>query len=85
MEITIDIENQLDAKIDEIESQILECIRALNPPILTIPGIGELTAAIILSEYGNINKFETQLSCFLSLVWSPVTTNLVWLNTRVTW
>ena len=34
MEITIDIENQLDAKIDEIESQILECIRALNPPIL---------------------------------------------------
>ena len=58
MEITIDIENQLDAKIDEIESQISECIRGLNPPILTIPGIGELTAAVILSEYGDINKFE---------------------------
>jgi transposase len=69
MEITIDIENQLDAKIDEIESQILECIRALNPPILTIPGIGELTAAIILSEYGNINKFENpaQLLSFAGL------------------
>lgn len=69
MEITIDIENQLDAKIDEIESQILECIRALNPPILTIPSIGELTAAIILSEYGNINKFENpaQLLSFAGL------------------
>ena len=59
MEITIDIENQLDAKIDEIESQIRECIRGLNPPILTIPGIGELTAAVIMSEYGDINKFES--------------------------
>ena len=58
MAITIDIENQLDAKIDEIESQILEYIRGLNPPILTIPGIGELTAAVILSEYGDISKFE---------------------------
>ena len=58
MEITIDIENQLDAKIDEIESQIRECIRGLNPPILTIPGIGELTAAVILSEYGDISRFK---------------------------
>lgn len=59
MEITIDIENQLDAKIDEIEAQISECIHGLNPPVLTIPGIGELTAAVILSEYGDINKFES--------------------------
>ncbi len=58
MEIIIDIENQLDAKIDEITVQISECIRGLNPPILTIPGIGELTAATILSEYGDISKFE---------------------------
>lgn len=59
MEITIDIESQLEAKIDEIESQIRECIRGLNPPILTIPGIGELTAAVILSEYGDISKFDS--------------------------
>ena len=58
MEITIDIENQLEAKINEIEAQISECIRGVNPPILTIPGIGELTAAVILSEYGDISKFE---------------------------
>ena len=58
MEITIEIENQLDAKIDEIEAQISECVRGLNPSILSIPGIGELTAAVILSEYGDISKFE---------------------------
>lgn len=58
MKITIDIENQLDAKIDEITAQVSECIRGLNPPILTIPGIGELTAAVILSEYGDIGRFE---------------------------
>ena len=58
MEITIDIESQLDSKIDEIEAQISECIRELNPPILTIPGIGERTAAVILAEYGDINKFD---------------------------
>ena len=58
MEITIDIEGQLDSKIDEIEAQISECIRELNPPILTIPGIGERTAAVILAEYGDINKFD---------------------------
>lgn len=58
MEITIAIESQLDSKIDEIEAQISECIRELNPPILTIPGIGERTAAVILAEYGDINKFD---------------------------
>lgn len=69
MEIIIDIENQLDAKIDEIEAQIVECVRCLNPPILTIPGIGELTAAVILSEYGDITRFENpaQLLSFAGL------------------
>ena len=58
MEITIDIESQLDAKIGEVETRIYECVRGLNPPILSVPGIGELTAAIILSEYGDMNRFD---------------------------
>lgn len=59
MEVTIDIESQLDAKIAEIEAQISDCVRGSDPPILTIPGIGELTAAVILSEYGDISRFES--------------------------
>lgn len=69
MEITIDIESQLDAKIGEVETQIYECVRGLNPPILSVPGIGELTAAIILSEYGDMNRFDgpAQLLSFAGL------------------
>lgn len=58
MQMTIDLYSQLDSKIDEINSQISECISGLNPPILSIPGIGELSAAIILSEFGDFNRFE---------------------------
>lgn len=58
MQMTIDLYSQLDSKIDEINSQISECVRGLNPPILSIPGIGELSAAIILSEFGDFSRFE---------------------------
>jgi hypothetical protein len=47
----------LDAKIQEIEGQVIECIKGINPPMLSIPGIGALSAAIILSEkYENPSK-----------------------------
>ena len=58
MQITIDLYSQLDSKIDELDSQISECISGLNPPILSIPGIGELSAAIILSEFGDFSRFQ---------------------------
>lgn len=45
-------------KIDPIEKQISTIIKVLNPRMLTIPGIGELSAASILSEYGDIKKFS---------------------------
>lgn len=58
LDMTLDIHAQLDSKIDEIESQISECIRGLDPPILSVPGIGELSAAVILSEYGDFSKYD---------------------------
>ena len=54
----LDIHAQLDSKIYEVEEQIQECIMGIDPPILTIPGIGYLSAAVILSEYGDFSKFE---------------------------
>lgn len=59
MDIILDIHTQLDLKITEVENQIKECILEINPPILTIPGIGYLSAAIILSEYGDFSKYES--------------------------
>ena len=58
MQMTLDIYSQLDSRIGELDSQISECISKLNPPILSIPGIGELSAAIILSEFGDFSRFE---------------------------
>lgn len=58
MQMTIDFYSQLDSKIDELDFQISECISGLNPPILSIPGIGKLSAAIILSEFGDFSRFE---------------------------
>lgn len=59
MEIILELYNQIDTKIQKIDDQITACINAINPPILSIPGIGTLSAAVILSEYGDMNKFDS--------------------------
>ena len=53
------IYNDFNDKIDPIDKQISTIIKVLNPRILSIPGIGEMSAAAILSEYGNIKNFST--------------------------
>ena len=55
----VSIYNDLTSKIEPIDKQISTIIKELNPRILTIPGIGEISAATILSEYGNISSFST--------------------------
>lgn len=58
MEITIDIYNQMSSKIDNLELQINNCVMRLEPPILSVPGIGASSAAVILSEFGDFSKFQ---------------------------
>lgn len=55
----VSIYNDFNSKIDPIEKQISTIIKVLNPRILTIPGIGEISAASILSEYGDIKNFSS--------------------------
>ena len=59
MTMVIDIFSQLDSKIDETEELIKECVLKINPPMLTIPGIGIDSAAVILAEFGDFSKFES--------------------------
>lgn len=59
MNILLDLYSQLDSKIDQLQSEIEECILLINPPMLSIPGIGALSAAVILSEYGDFSKFDS--------------------------
>ena len=46
-------------KIVPIDKQISTIIKELNPSILSIPGIGEISAASIISEYGDISCFSS--------------------------
>lgn len=58
MSVLLELYAQLDSKIDELEQQIEDCIRGIDPPMLSIPGVGALSAAVILSEYGDFGKFK---------------------------
>ncbi len=51
--------NNFNDKIDPIDKQISTIIKELNPRMLSIPGLGELSAASILSEYGDISNFSS--------------------------
>jgi len=59
MGVLLDIYNQMDSRIQELDEQITACIKGIDPPILSIPGIGALSAAVILSEYGDMNTFDS--------------------------
>ena len=51
--------NHFNEKIDPIDKQISTIIKELNPKMLSIPGLGEISAATILSEYGDIKNFSS--------------------------
>ena len=55
----VQIYNNFNDKIIPINKQISTIIKELNPRMLTIPGIGELSAASILAEYGDIKNFSS--------------------------
>jgi len=48
------IENQ----VKDVEAEISELVEKINTPIISIPGIGNVTAAVILGEIGDINRFD---------------------------
>ena len=55
----VSLYNYFNDKIVPIDKQISTIIKELNPSILTIPGIGEISAASIISEYGDISCFSS--------------------------
>ena len=55
----VSIINDFNNKIDPIDKQISTIIKELNPRMLSIPGLGEISAATILSEYGDISNFSS--------------------------
>jgi transposase len=48
----------IQSTIDEYNEQISKYVDMINPNILTISGIGYITAGLILGEIGDINNFK---------------------------
>ncbi|MBR2788230.1 MAG: IS110 family transposase [Erysipelotrichaceae bacterium] len=69
LELYLELFKELDSKISEVESKILEEYGNMNCHIHTIPGIGMISAAGIFSEVGNFDKFNNayQLLAFAGL------------------
>lgn len=49
----------LQSSIDKLDSQIKKLVDSANTKILTIPGVGYTTAALILGELGDVNRFKS--------------------------
>ena len=55
---TIDIIECLNDQIDKIENEIESIMNQYNFKLLSIPGIGVLSAAVIISEYSDFSLFK---------------------------
>ena len=58
LQILLNLYKEIDVKIDSIDNQISTIVKELNPPTLSIPGIGVNSCATIISEFGDISKFS---------------------------
>jgi len=69
LNIYLDLFKELDSRIRDVESKILDEYKSANSHIASIPGIGLISAAGIYSEIGNIFRFSNadQLVAFAGL------------------
>lgn len=56
---TIRLIRELDFEISEIENEIKRFMDELDPPILSIPGMGFRMVAMILAEIGDVSRFDS--------------------------
>ncbi len=59
MKTVLSLLTDVTEKIEDIEKMITKAITELNPPTLSIKGVSAISAAIILTEYGDINRFSS--------------------------
>ena len=48
----------IEAQVSDAESEIKAVLAKINAPITSIPGIGDINAAVILGEIGDISRFS---------------------------
>ncbi len=62
LQTLINLYNEIDSKIKSLDKQISTIIKELNPPTLSIPGIGELTTAVIILNSENFLNSLMQIN-----------------------
>lgn len=69
LQTILSLYEEIDSKIGSIDKQLSTIIKELNPPTLSIPGIGVISCASIISEFGDISKFNnaSQMLSFAGL------------------
>jgi len=55
--LTINLYKSINEAITNIESKIADIMERLDSPTASIPGIGIISAATIIAEYGDISRF----------------------------
>ena len=59
MKLLIEQIKFIEAQVLDVETQTKQILDKINSPITTIPGIASVTAAVILGEIGDINRFSS--------------------------
>lgn len=69
LDLYLELFKELDSKIKDVESLILDEYKNISSHIHSVPGIGPISAAGIYSEIGNISRFNNpnQLLAFAGL------------------
>lgn len=58
LQTILSLYEEINNKIISIDKQLSTIIKDLNPPTLSIPGIGVISCASIISEFGDFSKFN---------------------------
>ena len=59
LENMLELYNNINNKIKQYDIKIETIIKELNPPTLSIKGIGAISCAGIISEFGDISRFKS--------------------------
>lgn len=63
LDTALSLRKNIAEKINDLENKIADYIKELNPPTLSIPGIGIIFCANIISEYGDMTRFKSADAC----------------------
>ena len=58
LDMLLDLYQTVSTKIDRIDNEISEIMSVLKPQTMTIKGVGCISAASIIAEFGDINRFK---------------------------